>query len=133
MNELKPQDVRIGNWVNICHNGRQSGYYSQLDIHDLIAMTDQTTQNVILGHSSIRVQFTFRPIKLTEEILLKAGFVIHKKICGTDGYLKEGWFISDEFKFMVLGSSVILAKLEFTHDLQNIWKELNREELEIKL
>ena len=84
----------------------------------------------------IEPEYTFEklfPIPLTEEILLKCGFEKHIKLGGHDGYLLNGWFITTDLCFMVLGSSVILSKLKYLHRLQNIYFELNNEELKITL
>ena len=74
-----------------------------------------------------------QPIPLTEEVLLKCGFERHIKLGGYDGYLLNGWFITTDLCFMVLGSSVILSKLKYLHQLQNLYFALTGEELEIEL
>jgi len=70
------------------------------------------------------------PIPINEEWISKAGFEKYKKLGGYEGYLKDGWFISnDNYSFMVLGSSVILCKLKWVHQLQNLFFYLASEEL----
>lgn len=120
--ELRAQDLRIGNWVNI-------GYDCKIvRIYEFGA-----TLNTHLGVKKL-LHFHekyIRPIPLTEEILLKCGAV--KAV--------DEWFIIDKcFQFFDNGFCYsaglgyqLSQPIENLHQLQNLYFALTGQELNVKL
>lgn len=76
-----------------------------------------------------------KPIYLTEEWLLKFGFKAKKKLSGHFGFYKDGWYLipeEDVFELIAAGSSLIIGKIKYVHQLQNLYFALTGEELIIK-
>jgi hypothetical protein len=116
---MKPAELRIGNLVE----------YNRNVVECVDVMCDGINTKYIEG---INIGF-IQPIPLTEEWLLRFGFDRHIKFSNHNGWLLNGWFInSKNYDFMVLGSSVVLAKIKHIHQLQNLYFALTGEELTLK-
>ena len=108
MTQIKPQDLRIGNYVQFKQNPyHQIRFGSELD------------RNV------------FEPIPLSEEILLKCGF---EKV--EHCFLFKGFCIEPKPKrgcFFFYFRDKLIRQVNVLHDLQNIVFSLVGEELTITL
>lgn len=114
---MKTNELRIGNWVKF--NGclvqiRELQYMSKLDVY---------------LDSNVNVA-TYKPIPLTEEILLKCGF---DKYMIDNLYQLGCWqvYFEDTPIFRIIGCS--LCEVKYLHQLQNIYYALTNQELEVKL
>jgi hypothetical protein len=112
---MKTSEIRIGNFVH----------------HPL---TDDTFQISISGLSAFAINFvTYQPIPLTEEWLLKLGFIrkngygfIKKDLFGNLFYSVE---TKEHFMFQY---HELRIKIDYVHQLQNLYFALTGEELTIK-
>lgn len=138
--DMNAQDLRIGNYVRFKENNL---IYKVITIWE--DSIDCESQKDKLSVSGGKIKY-FEPILLTEEMLLKCGFnknykkgwigIDVKSDSGitTDFVLAEPlnigeWqnfyaFVYDSYKF---------CKLEYLHDLQNLFRDLQKKELEINL
>jgi hypothetical protein len=130
---MKASELRIGNWVYITH----LLFYKQeteVNIHNLMYLS---------GEIKEPIEFEIEPIPLTEEWILKFGFqqTDPKKFIGglytrkkTDGFY--GFYINKETMsyctFDYEGTIEDIIKIEYVHQLQNIYFALTNEELAIK-
>lgn len=106
---IQANELRIGNLV------MYNGYYRQI-----VSLNLGTEVNA-------------KPIELTEEILLKCGFIKDEfDQWGNDSRL--GFFQAEDFEgyLMIWGDSVI-RHCEHLHQLQNLYFALTGKELKIKL
>ena len=128
---MKANDLRIGNWL-ICYDERVSVtqirkdtvHYEYLSKMGNIISTGEDIEN-------------FKPIPLTEEILLRWGFekdnetYSWSKLFNFDNYdylfELECWPNDDNFYFQSK-----YRKVEYVHDMQNLFKALTDQELKIK-
>lgn len=122
---IQPQELRIGNYVEyrIQDELDERKEWWELSIIDSTDL--QILENVI--------DSDYRPIELTEEILLKFGF-----------FKKLGNYELENFRFHISqpmnfdgfvfceGYSVITDKIQFVHQLQNLYFALTGEELTFK-
>ena len=118
---MKATELRLGNWVKW---GNENIQIWGLDNYN---ETDEMINNTFTNR--------FKPIPLTEECLLKFGFEKRRKLSGMLVFSKSGFdlhFVNGKWEFYVMGSSCILAKIEYVHQLQNIYLDLPEEELIIK-
>ena len=118
---IKPQELRIGNYVfDIDGDVLQIGQILDIGVK---------FKNTSLSSRYEKIQ----PIPLTEEILLKFGF-----------FKKLGNYELENFRFHISqpmnfdgfvfceGYSVITDKIQFVHQLQNLFFALTGEELTFK-
>lgn len=132
MEEIKAGDIMLNNWV--LHNGelRQiSGWHGEFV--SLFCKGCDKAQFETLTKN-------IKPIPLTEDILLKAGFRKHK-MSGYDTHFIYSLFIGGEtigitaiynadFSIMLHG---VARGVKYLHSLQNIIKIVTGNELEINL
>ena len=132
---MKANELRIGNWVEVYSD---DGRYCLLHEVDLIK-----EDGIGIGYD-FDAKYSWEeitPIPLTEEILLKAGF--HKEHefqdfyifsesnwCFTNTgdnlfYIRDNTDLADEFG--------ICKKIDYVHQLQNLYFALTGEELNIEL
>lgn len=121
---MKANELRIGNWVN----GSYGGFSKDVQVYAF--------DHVDIQHSNEHVNplpiTAFKPIPLTEEWLLKFGFVNN----GQNIYDKEGWLpylrerkFSDITYYQVF--NVADCAVVYVHQLQNLYFALTGEELTI--
>lgn len=124
---IQPQELRIGNWVNVSGNTidtYQTSKPKQVSIEFLNAIkieNDERPDGILTW---------FSPIPLTPEILEKCGFVKYEPMMYR---LKEGWhwIAVDTNSLYINGKQVVL--IEYLHQLQNLYFALTGEELTINL
>jgi hypothetical protein len=121
MEQIKSNEVRLGNWVNFKSvMGGNENRPLKITINDFVEMANPAWEHCYTG------------IPLTEEILLKMGFVLKNKnanayahkVKGRYGYLNDG-----VFTFVPLYSTPITT----VHGLQNLFFAIYQEELEFEL
>tara|TARA_R110002012_G_C11412052_1_gene587177 strand:+ start:281 stop:670 length:390 start_codon:yes stop_codon:yes gene_type:complete len=129
---MESKELRIGNWVNfIPDNG--NFIVSEIDAFNSWSKT-------INGLCPDDI----KPIPLTEEWLLKFGFVIHNKPHGYTEYIKykkgTRQYLHKLFTFKEYNdwdgkfgfSGTIQTELNHVHELQNLYYALTKKELTIK-
>ena len=126
---MEIEELKIGNWV--LFNGypvqiRELQYISKIDVY---------------LDSNVNVA-TYKPMPLTEEILLKCGFETESKY---DDFKLNGVNIQscsmrcktlERFSFYLnLGdeNDELNNKIDYLHELQNLYYALTKKELDIKL
>ena len=106
---MKAEELRIGNLVIY------GGSVVKMNLHEFTHF--------------LRFPETYMPITLTEEILLKCGFVNWDKV--DDCYIIKGliiWKCNEMFLCYKNG-----VHIKYLHQLQNLYFALTNEELEINL
>ena len=130
---IKPEDLRIGNWVN--HHG---------EIITVDGIDDIDVFNKKCGEIPLH---SILPIPLTEKILLDCGFVKDGLFVGEFVYTKSKYFYSMELKllFVITGHNGEVLNYEgyevqtsdnqtiYLHELQNLFYSLTKTNLIIKL
>lgn len=133
---MKAQDLRIGNLIIIY--SKESPAISETHL------VEPTTLMMLLNTISSR-GMAFEPIQLTEEWLLKMGFLpsrlniknyFHpstilfelRNVSVLDGGFKIRIGVDEAFSF-----KAISTEIQFVHQLQNLYFALTGEELDIKL
>lgn len=126
---MDAKDLRIGNWVYV------KGSKKTTSVTDLI--TDCSTMAngfLCFGYQGDQVI----PIPLTEEILLKCGF-IHGRVyfTGDTGWKKSGETFSiqlvDKGEYFSFHSAQFNLRVIHLHQLQNLYYALTGEELTIEI
>jgi hypothetical protein len=117
---IKPNELRIGNWIEI-RNEKMLPYYYPVSGHDISTIDDY-------GEGFEGGNY---PIPLTPELLEKCGFKHHHSsayytLGKFEIYEENGAFYYDLFRMRVV-------KIAYLHKLQNLYFELYDKELEIKL
>ena len=125
-NDMKPQELRIGNLVN--YNGK-------------VVKVEQVTKKKIGYHrhkGETRMNYArlceIEPIPITDELLLKNGFeqcgYIFKTLFFEMYEVENGWHLHiDNDKF----ETAIALTIKHQHQLQNAYFLVTGKELEIKL
>jgi hypothetical protein len=120
MNEMEAKNLRIGNYY------QENGKIYKVDINDLINL---------IRHEGTKYKSDMDKITLTDNWLINFGFVTKTKLSGHDGFYLNGWYVMPEkdcYSFMIAGSSVVLTRLNFVHELQNLFFALTNTELYLK-
>lgn len=118
---LKPEDLRIGNWVM-----------------EVLNKEKEVVMYMRVGSLSRDTLIDFEPIPLTPEILEKAGFKLSSEY-GLPSYFHALLSFDIDFRedgiFVVLHHDIWheLVKIEYVHQLQNLFYVLTGTELEINL
>lgn len=131
MEEIKAGDIMIGNWVM---------FENTTHVVTEISETLIATRWIKSKDKYIHTLSDLRPIPLTEDILLKAGFRKHK-MSGYDTHFIYSLFIGGEtigitaiynadFSIMLHG---VARGVKYLHRLQNIIKFITGNELKINL
>jgi len=118
--DMKVTDLRIGNYI----------YYN----NEIIKITGIKGNKIYWGndyYDSIMLNHNlFTPIPLTEEILFKCvgfekiGIMIESGLFYKIYKQDDAWIIA-------LSNGILIRKLKYLHEFQNIYKELTGEELKI--
>jgi len=129
---MKASELRIGNYVYLISEGHE----------DEPNLVEWSLEDFSFYEG---VMFSIEPILLTEEWLLKFGFIIHNKPNGYTEYIKykEGTkqYLHKIFTFKESDNDwkgkfgftgTIQTKIEYVHQLQNLYFALTNEELIIK-
>lgn len=129
MEEIKAGDIRIGNYIRDVWS--PNGFFK---------VTQLKKYSAEYGKDFTALYENLRPIPLTEDILLSAGFRKHK-MSGYDAHFIYSLFIGGEtigitaiynadFSIMLHG---VARGVKYLHRLQNIIKIIIGNELEINL
>jgi hypothetical protein len=134
---MKAQELRIGNLYyyhieDSMDDRKEWDEVNRIDVFDLVHLSKHPDDS------------DYRPIPLTEEILLKAGFEKHRN-SGMPGGDHNAYYYYGPISLTIdfeLGSSNHnydcqsvdgARKLEYLHELQNLYYALTHEKLEVKL
>ena len=123
---MKSQDLRIGNLVYTDYEGTLEVININSEGFDYIDCKKPTFKSI--GRYSID---SIKPIVLTEEWLLKFGFIAFDD----KTFIHDSLRYSDKFKFREDGvlayvsSEVYITDLKYVHQLQNLYFALTGEEL----
>jgi hypothetical protein len=126
---MKATELRIGNWVELIGFGNKKC--------DALLITEQDQSNKS-GHKYLN------PIPLTEEWLIKLGFISYDSVFGIEykiamdvepSYIlgkrnRELTASPDGEKYFIDGNYLI--RIKYVHQLQNLYFALTGEELETK-
>ena len=116
---IQPQELRIGNYVEYRIQDELDERKEWLELSTIDA-----TDLVILESG---IDEDFRPIPLTEEILLKFGFLKDDNFY----HLNNIW-ISNFYENYFSLDGFDETKIEYVHQLQNLYFALTGEELKFK-
>lgn len=120
---MNASELRIGNFVQ-----HKCGAHYKISAYDIVDVADGT--------------FYIKPIPLTEEWLLRLGFIKPDRYMSggfmIDGY-EDGFFVSSGFNFcqfclidQMVDTRYISDNIKYVHQLQNLYFALTGEELTIK-
>lgn len=134
-NNIKPQQLRIGNWVALSGTMPMSIY----EIHEDCFYAKDTK-----GSSFKNTWADVQPIPLSEEVLLRCPTL--KKKTGKYGdyfydsyyellriWFHEKWFIGKKVDGVKYNTLIISENIQHLHELQNIFPLLTQTELEVSL
>ena len=132
---IYPKEIRIGNYVNFLGKPKKLIGLSKRNYN----MNTETTHHYAEFENHIPVMFShLKPIPITEEILLKCGFVRKEKRLGK--YIKEDYLFYRGFKIQfhekvkVRYKDLLLFEKDlYLHQLQNLFYSLTGKELNIEL
>jgi len=132
---MNANDLRIGNWltcygenVKVTQIRKDTVHYEYLSKMGNIISTGEDVEN-------------FTPILLTDELSLRCGFSnksgwkgmeFTKTFLGDEDSRYAFQLMDDELTIFVNDVIIHINEKPTVHELQNIWKELNGQELEIK-
>ncbi len=115
---IDPKELRIGNLV----------LYNE----DIVLIEGVNYKTVDLFYNKtatiIKCIDFISPILLNENLILNSGFEKGEDYTLLQYQLKKNY---DEYEFTILGSNIILAKIKYLHQLQNIFFSLTGSELVI--
>lgn len=131
---MKANELRLGNIVEVKTIDYSKGIKS---IWEVIKIDAEDFQIL----SDFNDDPDYRPVKLTEDWLLRAGFrkqinkgfvTFHNYVCMTDFYLRESFKGGYYFGFIINGRHYEFndaTNYEYVHQLQNLYFSLTGEEL----
>lgn len=122
---IQANELRIGNWVKY-----KNKYYQIYDGIRSLSIDDLDSEKLDSHLKNIKLS-DLEPIELTEEILLKCGFLKHKDI-GYRCLFKDFKFDLDDFTICFIDSWLDI-EIKHLHQLQNIYYALCNEELNVQL
>jgi hypothetical protein len=124
---MKASELRIGNYVNA------NLYNDKYILVESICSKNEDIFNSITGEIPLN---SFKPIELTEEILLKCGFVKQMEwtyCIDLKGNLKLVYYIGEKGWSIGNKNYSDFSNLKHLHQLQNLYFCLCGKELEINL
>lgn len=117
---MKPNEIRIGNLIRIHDSSCNMAMNDVIkEIYKDVVVCEKTG---VCNISSIQ------PIKISKEWLFQLGF--EKKDWGITSYYLKGFEIGLDFRLRGIDWGV---KFDYVHQVQNLFFELTKEELELKL
>lgn len=128
---MKASELRIGNWVLLneeflkVESVASNRAYEYNGAYTAIELSDKDSHTLYIGESC-------EGIPLTEEILLKAGFIKSDM----DGYYYYNSLLVmyKRFEFFgLVGASLSFREIKYVHELQNRIYDLLGQELNIEL
>ena len=123
---IKSNELRLGNWV-------------LLDWENTYRRVNLNTLCYITRSEKLGKKHPFKPIPLTEEILLKCGFVyiesknVYKLYLPNDNQLLIGFNFQNELRLYYKVFNIDLVEIKHLNQLQNLYFALTNEELTITL
>lgn len=131
---MKANELRIGNWYK---NNDYFITYNQITAEEILELKDNPNYDY------------YKPIEITEQGLLRFGFLFNKEhnyyfIQNPDGgihsikYLEKDEFLNEEseWAYFIEDSDAFchrLCMLNYIHELQNLYFAINKTELNIKI
>ena len=121
---MKQQELRIGNWVHHnfkwCYRDHGTSFDFQWDDSDWYA----------LGECTMSLD-DVSPIPLTEQWLKDFGFELKEDLFTGPGYCieHEDYFFNIDKESMLFGHPQFNTKIEYVHQLQNLYFALTGKEL----
>jgi len=124
---IKINELRIGNYISREDIGDMSiRFETVLEFH----------QNKVVTSGPIKVVLDYgdlKPIQLTEEILLKCGY-IKDEFDNWENETRLGLYKPDEFDgYLSIWGESTVGECNYLHQLQNLYFALTGEELEVNL
>lgn len=121
---MKAQELRIGNIVEYLIRDEMDAKKewwepSQIDAQDILWLSQNPDDE------------DYRPMTITEELLVRFGFVLTNKIW-SNGIVQLGYFTQEvyfEFEFKFPFTHWGRNKIQYVHELQNLCFALTGEEL----
>ncbi len=116
-------ELRIGNFVR------------GIVVSDKYLIVTEITNNGVHSLDGSFLDFeTIEPIALTDEILIKSGFIYGRKYCFDDFYdFKKVEKDNDEEVWLFIRNNENLRYIKYVHQAQNLFYNLSGEELQIIL
>ncbi|WP_137905413.1 hypothetical protein [Chryseobacterium sp. 2VB] len=111
---IAPQELRLGNWINI------NGSPFQIELPDF---------NLIVNKNG---KSTYEPIELNEDWLLKLGYERDKNEYCVSGHDRFNVFQSVKGPYIFCDDEKSIRYVRYVHELQNLFFALTGEELKIK-
>ena len=125
-NEIKAGELRIGNWLLI------DSIETQILSIGLTSLQYQSFNNGVGEDWMERIIEHFKPIPLTEELLLRLGFIENGD---TMQFHVENQIVSfnelDGVNFWIMDTDKVI-RCKFVHQLQNVWFVHKGQELTLK-
>lgn len=118
---MKVQELRIGNYY------QENGVIYKSNINDLVGLTRM---------ENAKRQSAMKGVLLTDEIISQLGFDNCERRSKFGAFYKDGWYLikeDDVYEFIPEGSSLILSKVRYLHELQNIFYALTKCELSLQI
>lgn len=117
---MKVNELRIGNVLKEKYSG------------DLLIVIELTKQRITFDYQTTE-KWQSEPIELTEEILLKCGFV-KDEFDNWENETRLGLYKPEEFDgYLSIWGDSTVGECNYLHQLQNLYFALTGQELEINL
>lgn len=126
---MKAQELRIGNYIQHFYHGKcthDKNDWIEVNLLDILSILEDEIED-------------YRPIPITENWLLKFGFIHNGLNYDYDRFTfhaqakKDDYFINTEFSIKNDKCSIIISyNIKYVHQLQNVIFALTQRELTIK-
>lgn len=138
---MKANELRLGNWIKYKNSYAKVENMSSRFIMDT---SDYVGVRYTGGWYTMCVSTAFKPIELTEEVLLKIGFSKYNDVINIYSFENESVIviyapdlkllrIEDIKSDILIDRNVRLNNVEYLHQLQNVYYLLIGKELEVSL